>query len=371
MDNIWVTKPYLPPLDEFIPYLSDIWSSRVLTNRGKFHQVFEDELARFLGVDHITLFNNGTLALIAAQRVLGLSGEVITTPFSFVATSSSLVLNNITPVFVDIEEDTFNIDEKLIESSITEKTTGILPVHCYGFSCNVSKIQTIAHAHNLKVIYDGCHAFGVSDESGSILNYGDMAAVSFHATKVLNTFEGGAVVSRDRESKILLENFSNFGITDETHVSAVGLNAKMNEFSAALGLVQLKHYNHIASERRRVHNRYCEQIKLIPGIKLPSIPPTIIHNYSYYPLLVTDDFVMSRDDLYLALKKFGVNSRRYFYPLISQFDCYNSPSLDIERFPVANKISRQILCLPIYPDLTNEQVDYIIDKVRSLSGGIS
>lgn len=364
---IYVTQPYLPPLKDFIPYLEKIWDSKVLTNGGPFHQQLEKELAVYLGVQHISLFTNGTIALVTALQALRVTGEVITTPYSFVATAHSLLWNGIKPVFVDIDPVTLNMDASKIEASITPQTTAIMPVHCYGLPCNVREIQRIADTYNLKVIYDAAHAFGVKYEDASVLNYGDLSVLSFHATKVFNTFEGGAIISPDAKTKLRIDQLKNFGFVDELTVVAPGINGKMSEINAAIGLLQLGQMEHIIERRKEVDVYYRQNLKDIKGISFLAYPNNVNLNYSYFPMLVNDEYPICRDDLYERFKEINVFSRRYFYPLISSFPMYRGlPTASKDNLPVANKAARQILCLPIYPDLQKVDQDKIIDFIRSL-----
>lgn len=358
--NIYVTQPVLPPLEEFIPYLQQIWDNKMLTNGGPFHQQLEEALCQYLGVDHISLFTNGTIALVTALQALGIKGEVITTPYSFVATSHSLLWNGIKPVFVDIDPHTLNLDPAKIEAKITEQTTAIMPVHCYGHPCDVDAIQKIADKYNLKVIYDAAHAFGVECHSGSVLNHGDLSVLSFHATKVFNTFEGGAIICRDAETKIKIDQLKNFGHVGEINVVAPGINGKMSEFNAALGLLQLKYIDQALARRKKIDLFYRERLKEVKGIHCLQDAGEKIANYSYFPILIQTDYPISRDELYQKLKDAGIHPRRYFYPLISDFSMYQSlPSAHRENLPVATNAAQQILCLPIYPDLEMSVVDKI------------
>lgn len=360
--KIHVTKPFLPPLEEFIPHLQQIWDSGTLTNGGPQHKLLEQKLAEYLGVPYLALFNNGTIALITALQALRLRGEVITTPFSFVATANSLVWNNNTPVFVDIDPETLNIDAEKIEAAITDKTSAIMPVHCYGNPCAMDRIDEIAARHSLRVIYDAAHAFGVHDSKGSILARGDLSAISFHATKVFNTFEGGAVVCKTPEMKKRIDDLKNFGIEDELTVSVAGGNGKMSEVCAAMGLVQLNHIDRIIAERARVDAAYRAVIDTIPGLTaLPRLHQTK-SNYSYFPITVDPGFPLERDALYQLLRDNDILTRRYFYPLISEFPMYRSlPSSAPGNLPVATEMAKRILCLPIYPDLANSDIDRITD----------
>ncbi len=366
--DIFVTKPFLPPLEEFLPYLESIWRSGILTNCGPFHQKLENALCDYLEIDHISLFSNGTLGLITALQALNVTGDVITTPYSFVATSNALHWHGNNPVFVDIDPKTLNINPDKIEAALTPKTTAIMAMHCYGKPCNVEFIQQIADKHNLKIIYDACHAFGVKDINGSILRYGDLSVLSFHATKVFNTFEGGAVVCRDKKTKIYVDQLKNFGILDETTVVAPGINGKMGEINAAFGLLQLKYVDEAIKKRAAIDSQYRKILRNVIGIRCLSENENLINNYSYFPILVEDEYPITRDDLYLRLKSHGINGRRYFYPLISDFPMYRYlPSSDPANLPVANRVSRQILCLPLYPDLQDDVVQKICHLVADRS----
>ncbi len=357
---IFVTQPYLPPLEEFIPYLEKIWESKQLTNNGPFHQQLEQALCEYLGVEYISLFTNGTIALITALQSLRITGEVITTPYSFVATSHSLLWNGIKPVFVDIDPDTLNLDPAKIEAAITPQTTAIMPVHCYGHPCDVDAIQKIADNYNLKVIYDAAHAFGVQDANGSVLKHGDLSVLSFHATKVFNTFEGGAIVCPDEKTKIRIDHLKNFGHVGEVTVVAPGINGKMSEINAAFGLLQLKHIDHALARRREIDANYRERLKGVKGIRCILDTREKVANHSYFPILVEADYPLSRDELYQKLKDNGINPRRYFYPLISDFSMYRGfPSSHRDNLPVATDAALKVLCLPIYPDLENEQITTI------------
>lgn len=355
--KIFVTQPLLPPLAEFLPFLEKIWDNKVLTNAGPFHQELEKALCQYLGVKHISLFTNGTIALVTALQALRVTGEVITTPYSFVATAHSLLWNGIMPVFVDIDPDTLNLDPRKIEAAITPHTTAIMPVHCYGHPCEVEAIQKIADTYNLKVIYDAAHAFGVQDGEGSVLNHGDLSVLSFHATKVFNTFEGGAIVCPDEKTKQRIDQLKNFGIVDEVTVVASGINGKMSEINAAFGLLQLKHMEHALLRRKEIDALYRELLANVPGIQCVEDSGEQIANYSYFPILVHSDYPLMRDELYEKLKGVGVYSRRYFYPLISEFPMYRAlPSAQRENLPVATNAASRVLCLPIYPTLDNEAV---------------
>lgn len=364
---IYVTRPHLPPLDEVKLYLDKIWENQILTNGGPFHQQLEEALCQYLGVKHVSLFSNGTLGLISALQALRISGEVITTPYSFVATAHSLLWHGNRPVFVDIEEDTLNLDPSKIEAAITPKTTGIMPVHCYGNVCNTVEIQTIADNYNLRVIYDAAHAFGVCDKGGSILRHGDLSVLSFHATKVFNTFEGGAIVSHDPKTKRIIDNLKNFGIVSETSVVAPGINAKMSEFNAAFGLVQLNYMEHVLSKRAKIDDFYRKNLVNIDGIYCLPRGAQTVDNHSYFPILVKPEFGVSRDFLYESLKQIGIFSRRYFYPLISNLPMYRGlPSADAALLPVSNRTAREVLCLPIFPSLEKSDQTRIIEAIADI-----
>jgi len=349
---IYVTEPFLPPLDEFIPFLKKIWDSKTLTNSGPFHQQLESALCNYLGVEHISLFTNGTIALITALQALRITGEVITTPYSFVATSHALLWNGIKPVFVDIDPDTLNLDPAKIEAAITPQTTAIMPVHCYGHPCDVAEIEKIADRYNLKVIYDAAHAFGVKDARGSILRHGDLSVLSFHATKVFTTFEGGAIVCPDAKTKHHIDHLKNFGYVDETTVVMPGINGKMSEFNAALGLLQLKHFDEAIARRKEIDALYRDQLAGIRGIVCLEKTGASVSNYAYFPILVESDYPTSRDTLYHRFKENHIYARRYFYPLISSFPMYRGlPSAQQDNLPAASFAAQQIICLPIHPDM--------------------
>ncbi|MCE3025836.1 DegT/DnrJ/EryC1/StrS aminotransferase family protein [Salinicola sp. DM10] len=369
---IYVTEPYLPPLDEFIPYLEQIWASKKLTNNGPMHQQLEAALRDYLGVPEIALFNNGTIALLTALQALRIGGEVITTPFSFVATGHSLLWNGITPVFVDIDPQTFNLDPEKIEAAITPRTTAIMPVHCYGNPCDVAAIQEIADTYNLKVIYDAAHAFGVEDEGGSILRHGDLSAISFHATKVFNTFEGGAIVCPDAKTKRHIDNLKNFGIVNETTVVASGINGKMSEINAAFGLLQLKHIDGAIRRRAAVDRLYRHCLKDIGGIYLPDFHRQAVSNYAYFPVRVGRGYGLSRDELYERLRAQDIYARRYFYPLISDHSVYRGgESLTPSSLSHASRAADEVICLPMSASLSEEQVEFICQIVKASRNEVS
>lgn len=363
---IYVTQPNLPPLEEFLPYLAEIWENKILTNGGPFHQQLEKALCAYLGVEHLALFTNGTIALVTALQALRVTGEVITTPYSFVATAHSLLWNGIKPVFVDIDPDTMNMDPAKIEAAITPMTTAIMPVHCYGRPCDTAAIQKIADNYNLKVIYDAAHAFAVRDEAGSVLRHGDLSVLSFHATKVFNTFEGGAIICPDAKTKLRIDQLKNFGFVDETTVVAPGINGKMSEINAAFGMLQLKSVAGAIAQREQVDQAYRRLLQDVAGIDCPPLDAGHVANYSYFPILVRPDYPLSRDALYQLLKDNSVFSRRYFYPLISDFPMYRSmPSAQPGNLPVAAAAAQEVLCLPIYPNLALDQVERIAQLIRS------
>jgi dTDP-4-amino-4,6-dideoxygalactose transaminase len=359
-----VTQPFLPPLDEFQPYLEEIWDRKWVTNNGAFHQQLEQQLCEYLGVEHLSLFSNGTLALITALQALKITGEVITTPFSFVATTHALHWNGIKPVFADIDPTNLNLDPEKIEAAITPQTTALLPVHVYANPCDVERIETIADTYGLRVIYDAAHAFGVRIRDRSILEYGDMSVLSFHGTKVFNTFEGGAIICRDEKTKRRVDNLKNFGFVDETTVVAPGINGKMNEVQAAFGLLQLKYMPHVNERRARVDARYREAFHKVPGLAMRVVPEYCTQNFAYFPILVTPEFPVSRDALYAELRAHQIAARRYFYPLISEFPTYRGlPSAGAHNLPVASAVSRQVLCLPIFPALEEKDQERIINII--------
>lgn len=361
---IYVTQPYLPPLDEFVPYLQEIWDNKILTNGGPFHQQLESALCDYLGVKHLALFSNGTLGLVTALQALRVTGEVITTPYSFVATAHSLLWNGIKPVFVDVDPVSLNLDPAKIEAAITPHTTAIMPVHCYGHPCDVNAIQKIADNYNLRVIYDAAHAFGVRDDGGSILRHGDLSVLSFHATKVFNTFEGGAIICPDAKTKQRIDHLKNFGFVDEVTVVAPGINGKMSEINAAFGMLQLQHIDKALELRAAIDANYRRQLSGVKGVHCLPDAGQKASNYSYFPLLVQPDYPLSRDALYQKLKDHGVNARRYFYPLISDFPMYRGlPSAQHGNLPVASDAAAKVLCLPIYPALTEEDLQRVVDII--------
>lgn len=364
-EPIHVTRPLLPPLEEFLPYLEEIWESGWLTNAGPFHRKLEKALAEHLGVGHLALFANGTIALVTALQCLRITGQVITTPYSFVATSHALLWNGIEPVFVDIDAATCNLDPNRIEAAITPRTTAILPAHCYGTPCDVERIQEIADTYGLRVIYDAAHAFGVTYSGTSVLRFGDLSVLSFHATKAFNTFEGGAVICPDAKTKQRIDYLKNFGFADEVTVVAPGINGKMNEIQAAFGLLQLRHIDASIIKRRDIDRRYRGLLRDVDGIRCLPLPGDTSPNFSYFPILVEREYPLSRDELYHALRQSGVLARRYFFPLIADFPMYRGlPSAAPDLLPTARSISSAVLCLPIYPTLPLDEVDRVVDLIR-------
>ena len=363
---ITVTSPLLPSLDDFIPYLEDIWDRKWLTNNGHYHQKLEQALCEYLKVPYISLFTNGTLPLMCALQALRITGEVITTPYSFVATTHSLWWNGIKPVFVDIDPVTCNLDPEKIEAAITPKTTAIMPVHVYGKPCDTVRIQEIADKYGLKVIYDAAHAFGVEVNGKSILESGDMSTLSFHATKVYNTIEGGALVCHDEQTKKRIDYLKNFGFAGETTIVAPGINGKMDEVRSAYGLLNLKQVDSAIEARRKVAVQYRDALKDIPGIRFMEDIPGVRHNYSYFPIFINaEEYGLTRDELYFKLK--DVLGRRYFYPLISEFSTYRGlESAHPDNLPIANRIANSVICLPMYHDLIDSSIERIINLMINI-----
>lgn len=364
---IYVTQPLLPPLDEFTKYLEDIWERKWITNNGHYHHELEKALCEYLKVPYLSLFTNGTLPIMVALQALRITGEVITTPYSFVATTHSLWWNGIIPVFVDIDPKTGNLDPYKIEAAITPKTTAIMPVHVYGNPCDTGKIKKIADTYGLKVIYDAAHAFGVEVNGDSILNAGDISTLSFHATKTYNTIEGGALICHDAETKIRIDFLKNFGFAGETTVVAPGINGKMDEVRAAYGLLTLKYVDEAIAKRKNVAQQYRKELKNIPGISFLEDFENVRHNYSYFPILVDNEiYGISRDELYEKLKMNNIFGRRYFYPLISDFSTYRGlSSAAKENLPNANRIADSVICLPIHHELEPESVMKIVTIVKN------
>ena len=362
---IMVTRPSLPPLEELIPYLEGIWQRGLLTNSGPLHQQLETALADYLGVPFVSLFNNGTIALLTALKALDLKGEVITTPYSFVATAHAVVWNGLTPVFADIDADNLNLSPTAIEAAITDQTCAILPVHCYGSPCDTAAIADIARRHNLKVVYDAAHAFAVEDAGGSILRHGDLAVLSLHATKVFNTFEGGAIISHSENMKQRVDALRNFGFADEVSLMGIGGNGKMNELNAAVGLAQLAHIDEALTRRAEVASCYREALAGVPGIRLPS-GQARRHNHSYFPILLDANFPLRRDQLHEQMKQAGIFARRYFYPLICDFAPYKN-ARGSDAVSRARLAADQVLCLPIYPGLSDAEISRVLDCIIGAS----
>lgn len=362
MGNITVTSPLLPELDEFHNILKQIWDSKWVTNNGQFHHQLEQALCEYLKVPFISLFTNGTLPLLTALQALRITGEVITTPYSFVATTHSIWWNGCRPVFVDIEDETCGINPDCIEAAITPRTTAIMPVHCYGNPVKTKRIQEIADKYGLKVIYDAAHAFGVEINGKSVLTAGDLSTLSFHATKVFNTLEGGALIMRDEQTKQRIDFLKNFGFANETEVVAPGINSKMDEVRAAYGLLNLKQVDNAIERRRQVAMKYREALRGVPGIRFYEDIPGVRHNYSYFPVFIdADQYGMTRDELYFKMRENGIFGRRYFFPLISTFSTYRGlPSASPENLPVATRIANEVICLPMHHELVAEGIDRVI-----------
>lgn len=364
-ERITVTSPLLPNLDEFQDSLKDIWDSKWITNNGSFHKRLEASLCEYLKVPYISLFTNGTLPLLTALQALRVTGEVITTPYSFVATTHAIWWNGCKPIFVDIDPSTCGIDPDRIEAAITPRTTAIMPVHCYGMPCNTERIQAIADKYGLKVIYDAAHAFGVEVNGKSVLNQGDLATLSFHATKVYNTLEGGALVMHDVETKKRIDYLKNFGFAGETEVVAPGINSKMDEVRAAYGLLNLKQVDEAIEKRHQVAIRYREALRNVKGVRFFDDMTGVRHNYSYFPVIINaEEFGMTRDELYFKMQEKGVFGRRYFYPLISTFSTYcGLPSATPENLPVATRIASEVICLPMHHGLTETDENRVLELI--------
>jgi len=364
---IFVTQPSLPPIEDFLPYIESIWDSKILTNHGPFHEQFTCALKDYLGVKEVVLFSNATLALITALQSLNLTGEIITTPYTFIATSHSVIWNKLTPVFVDIDPITLNICPKKIEEAITDNTSAILAVHCYGNPCDVFAIDNIAKKYNLKVIYDAAHAFAVEHNGRSLLDFGDLSVVSFHATKVFNTFEGGAIICHDELTKNKLTKLTNFGFVNELEIDGLGLNAKMPEINAALGIVQLNYIDTAMDKRKGIDELYRQGLGGVKGIQCLSNSKQSKKNYAYFPIFVQSSYLLDRDDLYDKLKNNGFFVRRYFYPLTSSFPVYEGyASSSKNNLPVAHERALAVICLPIYPDLSFENVRHVIQLIAEV-----
>lgn len=364
MAPIYVTKPYLPPLEEFQKLLPELWNSRVLSNSGVYHQALEQELSAKLGLPRVSLVNNGTLALEIAIQALEIKGKVITSPYSFVATANSIMLKGLEPVFIDIEDNGFNLDPELIEDACDTQVSAIMPVHVYGIPCDNMAIGQIAKAKGLKVIYDAAHAFGVRQNGASILKWGDASTLSFHATKVFHTFEGGAIVCQYPELARTIDISRNFGYY-EGDVVTLGTNAKMNEAQAAMGLVLINHMDRIKTLRKKWHDLYIEELKGVPGIKLMDLPSNLDYNYAYFPILVQEDFPVTRDKLFDRFTAQSILPRKYFYPLITDFTLYKGYRIiSKHKVPNARRVADSVICLPLYPDLIESDVSRVCDVIR-------
>ena len=359
--KILVTQSSMPPIEEFIEEIRDIWDTKWLTNNGVKHEKLAEELKKYLDVDNITLFTNGHLSLENAIAVAGLTGEVITTPFTFISTTHAIARNGLKPVFCDIDPETYTIDTKKIEALITDKTSAIIPVHVYGNICNVEEIEKIAKKHNLKVIYDAAHAFGVKYKGKSIANYGDISMFSFHATKVFNTIEGGALIYKNKDYVKELNYIKNFGIKDEDHIEYIGGNAKMNEFQASMGLCNLRHIDEEIKKRKQVYLKYMSLLKDVKGIKLNCIQDDVESNYAYFPIQILDEYGLTRDELYKLLAEHDIGARKYFYPISNELDIYKNC---VGRTPIAKDISERILTLPMYANLEMENVEKICNIIK-------
>ena len=367
--KITVSSPLVPPLAEFVPYLEKIWETKWLTNNGEFHQELERALSAYLRVPYLSLFSNGTLALVTALQALRISGEVITTPFSFVATAHSLWWNSIRPVFADIDPNTCNLDPEKVEAAITPKTTAIMPVHVYGNPCDHDRLQRLADTYNLRIIYDAAHAFGVQKDGHSVLEWGDLSILSFHATKTYSTIEGGAIICRDEKMKRHIDDLKNFGFRDEVTVVAPGINAKLNEVQAAYGLLSLKYVDRAIERRKCIAARYRETLRGRKGLRFLEEQFGVKYSYPYFPVFIQEkEFGLSRDGLYEKLKRKDVLCRRYFFPLISSFSTYRGlPSAGPENLPVANRLANAVLCLPIHPNLSDEEQAIVIEALLDVS----
>jgi len=365
-NKITVTSPLLPDREEFDSMIKEIWESKWITNNGQFHNRLEQALCAYLKVPYISLFTNGTLPLLTALQALRITGEVITTPYSFVATTHAIWWNGCKPVFVDIDASNCGIDPNRIESAITTKTTAIMPVHCYGKPCDMEAIQSIADKYGLKVIYDAAHAFGVEVDGKSVLTSGDMSTLSFHATKVFNTLEGGAMVIHDEQTKRRIDFLKNFGFAGETEVVAPGINSKMDELRAAYGLLNLKQVDIAIEKRHQVAQKYRSKLREVKGIRFFDDMPGVKHNYSYFPIFVNAmEYGMSRDELYFNLKEHGIFGRRYFYPLISTFSTYRGlPSANPENLPEATRVANEVICLPMHHGLSDGDVLRVVDVIE-------
>ena len=368
---IMITRSSMPPMEEYIEKMKELWDSRYLTNSGKFHKEFEEALIKYLNVSNVSLFTNGHMGLELTLEAMNLSGEVITTPFTFASTTQAIVRNNLTPVFCDVKEDDYTIDESKIEELITDKTCAIVPVHVYGNVCNVYEIERIAKKHNLKVIYDAAHAFGIKVNGKSVLDFGDASMVSLHATKVFHAIEGGLVVLQDEDLKVKLDKIKNFGFLTEELVDEIGSHARMNEFQSIMGLCNLNHVSEEILKRKKLTERYRENLRGIEGIKVMEEVEGVENNYTYFPVLIDEDkFGLNRDDVYDILLNNNIFSRRYFYKLTSDFECYENKFKKYET-PIANKIAKSVLTLPLHGDLSIDDIDKVCDVLCRINKNLS
>jgi dTDP-4-amino-4,6-dideoxygalactose transaminase len=365
---ILVTKPFLPNIQDYHQKLLELWQSRVLTNNGELSQHLEKQLTEQLGVKNLSLINNGTISLELAIQALELKGKIITTPYTFIATANSILLKGLEPIFIDIEDNGFNLDPELIDEIKDKDVSAIMPVHVYGLPCDDESIGQRAKGRGLKVIYDAAHAFGIKKKGESILNWGDASTLSFHATKVFHTFEGGAVVSQDISIKNKIDQLKNFGYEAGVDITALGTNGKMNEAQAAMGLALIPYLEEIITKRKHWFNFYIEQLSEIPGIKLMTIPSDLEYNYSYFPILVQSGFSLTRDELFNRFQEENIFPRKYFYPLITDFSLYkNYNIISKHKIPNARKIADSVICLPLYPDLTEDDVSRVCEVIKKSS----
>lgn len=368
---IMITRSAMPPMEEYIEKMKELWDSRYLTNSGKFHKEFEEALIKYLNVSNVSLFTNGHMGLELTLEAMNLSGEVITTPFTFASTTQAIVRNNLTPVFCDVKEDDYTIDESKIEELITDKTCAIVPVHVYGNVCNVYEIERIAKKHNLKVIYDAAHAFGIKVNGKSVLDFGDASMVSLHATKVFHAIEGGLVVLQDEDLKVKLDKIKNFGFLTEELVDEIGSHARMNEFQSIMGLCNLNHVSEEILKRKKLTERYRENLRGIEGIKVMEEVEGVENNYTYFPVVIDEEkFGVNRDDVYHILLNNNIFSRKYFYKLTSDFECYENKFKKYET-PIANKIAKSVLTLPLHGDLSIDDIDKVCDVLCRINKNLS
>lgn len=364
MQTIQVTRPYLPPMERYLKTLTSVWDTHMLSNCGVLHERLEESLRSFLKVKNVSLVSNGTVGLQLALMALSLKGKVITTPYSFVATANAIVLSGLEPVFVDLEDDSYNLDPELIEMAVDGKTSAILPVHVYGFPCSVARIEELAKQMHLKTVYDAAHAFGVFQDSESAMNWGDCSMVSFHATKVFHTFEGGALTTQDDSLARKINQLRNFGFAPNGDVTDCGTNGKMNEAQAAMGLICLEYLDKTRKLRKKWHDRYLDRLRDVPGLILPRLPQGLEYNYAYFPIQISGEYALTRDALFETLRSNGIYARKYFHPLITDFSFYRHNKI-ISKHKVSNasRMANRIICLPLYPELDSENVDRVCDIV--------